>query len=171
MMRKRTEWERRRGVGKIERLWTSEIGKLYPFSQSVYDEQERNTYVNRTDSAICLSTLHIPLPPQPAKLKTRPLGIAIALPNPFSKREPVLNKEVDDKTDILRLKVCGHEFHAECLISWFVIRKYSCPICRAVYYGREAEERLSNEERREIGVRQLQWDDGRVRVVRLREDV
>lgn len=40
-----------------------------------------------------------------------------------------------------------------------------------MYYGREAEERLSNEERREIGVRQLQWDDGRVRVVRLREDV
>jgi hypothetical protein len=38
-----------------------------------------------------------------------------------------------DAEEILRLKVCAHEFHAECLVSWFVLRKTSCPICRAVY--------------------------------------
>lgn len=36
--------------------------------------------------------------------------------------------------DILRLNTCGHAFHAKCLASWFLIHRYDCPICRAVYY-------------------------------------
>jgi hypothetical protein len=56
-----------------------------------------------------------------------------------------------EEEEILKLKVCGHEFHAECLISWFVLRKYSCPICRAVFYEKEPKPKVSEEhELREI---------------------
>lgn len=47
--------------------------------------------------------------------------------------------------EILKLQVCGHEFHAECLVSWFVLRKTSCPICRAVYLSKEEMQSLDHE--------------------------
>lgn len=82
-------------------------------------------------SAICLSTLYAPSPPEPAKLSNENgtiAGAAIALPKSESEQE-----------EILKLKECGHEFHAECLVSWVVLHKKSCPICRTVYYHDEPE--------------------------------
>lgn len=50
-------------------------------------------------------------------------------------RPPSINNSTPEP--ILKLNTCGHEFHAECLISWFVLRKTSCPICRSVYISKE----------------------------------
>jgi hypothetical protein len=82
-------------------------------------------------SAICLSTLYVPSPPELAKLSNKIVVIdeaAIAPPKSESEQE-----------EILKLKECGHEFHAECLVSWVVLHKKNCPICRTVYYHEELE--------------------------------
>lgn len=88
----------------------------------VYARTELNKY-----SAICLSTLLAPAPPEPAKLSNETVvaEAAIVPPNALEQEE------------IMRLKECGHAFHAECLISWVVLHKNSCPICRTVYYQEE----------------------------------
>ncbi|KAF2631537.1 hypothetical protein BU25DRAFT_454977 [Macroventuria anomochaeta] len=83
------------------------------------------------ECAICLSTLRAPSPPEPAKLSNENGVVdeaAIAPP-----------KSVFEQEENLRLKDCGHKFHAECLISWAVLHKNSCPICRTVYYHEEPE--------------------------------
>lgn len=49
-------------------------------------------------------------------------------------------EEGADAGDILRLTVCSHEFHAECLTGWFIFGKFSCPICRALFYGETKDE-------------------------------
>ena len=36
--------------------------------------------------------------------------------------------------EILKLKSCGHWFHARCLSSWFLIDRYDCPVCRKNYW-------------------------------------
>lgn len=88
------------------------------------------------ECAICLSTLHAPAPAPPdaptADEATKPPSIKETTPG--------------ESDAILRLQVCQHEFHAECLVSWFVLRKTSCPICRAVYYSQEAMQAHDDEE-------------------------
>ncbi|KAF1840239.1 uncharacterized protein K460DRAFT_296160 [Cucurbitaria berberidis CBS 394.84] len=85
------------------------------------------------ECAICLSTLHAPSLPEPAKLSEAAIPATV---EDFTPAEPEA---------ILKLHVCGHEFHAECLVSWFVLRKTSCPICRAEYYSKEAMQLLDQE--------------------------
>ncbi|KAI1206888.1 uncharacterized protein F4807DRAFT_437590 [Annulohypoxylon truncatum] len=36
--------------------------------------------------------------------------------------------------DVLKMKRCTHLFHARCLATWFLRKKYSCPVCRTPYY-------------------------------------
>ncbi|PKS05293.1 hypothetical protein jhhlp_008665 [Lomentospora prolificans] len=36
--------------------------------------------------------------------------------------------------EIMKLKSCGHWFHARCLASWFLIDRYDCPVCRKTYF-------------------------------------
>jgi hypothetical protein len=88
-------------------------------------------------SAICLSTLYAPSPPEPAKLRTaapvRAAHETVAVEDPDDASVSAASLSVSE--EILRLNVCHHEFHAECLASWFAFSKFSCPICRAVYYG------------------------------------
>ncbi|KAH9909684.1 hypothetical protein F4778DRAFT_9309 [Xylariomycetidae sp. FL2044] len=36
--------------------------------------------------------------------------------------------------DVLKMKKCTHIFHARCLATWFLRRKYDCPVCRTTYY-------------------------------------
>lgn len=55
----------------------------------------------------------------------------------------------EDQEQILQLDVCSHMFHAECLVSWVVIGKISCPICRAVYFGKTKEDRKVEERERD----------------------
>lgn len=81
------------------------------------------------DSAICLSTLLAPSPPEPVKLSNG---------NGVDEGAATPPKAVEQE-EIMRLRECGHEFHAECLISWVVLHKRSCPICRTVYYHDEPE--------------------------------
>lgn len=94
--------------------------------------------MNEKDCAICLSTLHAPSPPEPAKLSATDTST-------FSSISAL---SLSEHEEILRLKVCNHEFHAECLISWFVLAKWSCPICRALYY-KPGLERYSEERQRQ----------------------
>lgn len=97
--------------------------------------------VMERECAICLSALHAPAPPEPVKLSDAPITDEAARP-PSVKDEAT----ADEPETILKLQVCQHEFHAECLVSWFVLRKTSCPICRAVYYSKEAMQALDEEE-------------------------
>jgi hypothetical protein len=41
---------------------------------------------------------------------------------------------VGQDDEILILKRCQHLFHARCLATWFLRRKYTCPVCRVPYY-------------------------------------
>ena len=96
-------------------------------------------------SAICLSTLHYPSPIKPAKLPLLSPTNTNSTAYDKSISESELSNSIEEKEskEILKLNACAHEFHAECLVSWFVIQKYSCPICRSVYYvsntGEEVE--------------------------------
>jgi hypothetical protein len=47
---------------------------------------------------------------------------------------------------ILALHTCSHAFHAECLVSWFVLRKTTCPICRTAYISTEDMQAYEEEE-------------------------
>ncbi|KAK7209146.1 hypothetical protein V2G26_016324 [Clonostachys chloroleuca] len=40
--------------------------------------------------------------------------------------------EVDD---VLTINSCGHSFHSKCLISWFLLDRNDCPICRQLFYS------------------------------------
>ncbi|KAF2850383.1 hypothetical protein T440DRAFT_111746 [Plenodomus tracheiphilus IPT5] len=92
------------------------------------------------ECAICLSALHAPAPPEPAKLSETPITDEAAKP------PSVKDATAGEPETILKLHVCQHEFHTECLVSWFVLRKTSCPICRAVYYSKEAMQAHDDEE-------------------------
>ncbi|KAH7392263.1 hypothetical protein DE146DRAFT_738102 [Phaeosphaeria sp. MPI-PUGE-AT-0046c] len=88
--------------------------------------------VSERECAICLSTLHAPSPPAPALIPqpslSTPLDEAATHPPPTSSSDP---------EPILKLHSCSHAFHAECLVSWFVLRKTTCPICRTQYISTE----------------------------------
>ncbi|OTB01716.1 hypothetical protein M426DRAFT_14176 [Hypoxylon sp. CI-4A] len=47
-----------------------------------------------------------------------------------SKRQSM--QPIDD--EVLKLKRCTHMFHARCLATWFLRRKYACPVCRTPYF-------------------------------------
>ncbi|KAK8035510.1 hypothetical protein PG993_010505 [Apiospora rasikravindrae] len=53
---------------------------------------------------------------------------------------------IDD--EILKMRRCPHMFHARCLATWFLMKRYDCPVCRAAYYqtSNESEESLSGRE-------------------------
>ncbi|KAF1931798.1 RING/U-box [Didymella exigua CBS 183.55] len=94
-----------------------------------HDEQvgSDDESISDKECAICLSTLLAPSPPEPAKLSNE-IGVDEAVITP---------PKTIEQEEIMRLNECGHEFHAECLISWVVLHKKSCPICRTIYYHDE----------------------------------
>lgn len=100
---------------------------------------DENASVLERECAICLSALYAPSPPEPIKVAGGPTP---------SKSPSVSGLSLNgEKEEILRLNACGHEYHMECLLSWFMVRKYSCPICRAVYYEtKKPEEPTATEE-------------------------
>jgi len=83
------------------------------------------------ECAICLSTLHAPAAPEPAKLSFEN-GVADE-----ATRSPA-SSDVEEE-EVFKLKECGHEFHSYCLVSWTMLRKTSCPVCRTVFYYEEPE--------------------------------
>ncbi|KAF2011993.1 hypothetical protein BU24DRAFT_465568 [Aaosphaeria arxii CBS 175.79] len=137
------------------------------------------------ECAICLSTLHSPAPPAPAKIQhhrndsTNTTTTDTPSPNPESlynlspSSSLSIHETLEKPEQILRLKVCGHEFHEECLVSWCRIRKYSCPICRAAYYvvpeekekdaGQMVEERVVRERDMEEGNAGIRSDSAAMR--------
>ena len=57
---------------------------------------------------------------------------ATRLSRRLSMRRHKVSTERD--VEILKLKSCGHWFHARCLSSWFLIDRYDCPVCRKSYW-------------------------------------
>lgn len=112
-----------------------------PAKEGAGGEIDASSVLER-ECAICLTTLYGPSPPSPAKL---PIKIT-AKPETESTAPETDQSEGSEKEtapnaeEILRLNVCTHEFHAECLTGWFIFGKFSCPICRAVFYGTAKEE-------------------------------
>ncbi|KAF2793314.1 hypothetical protein K505DRAFT_362117 [Melanomma pulvis-pyrius CBS 109.77] len=136
-------------VAKLE----YEGGERFAYKGTMNERSEENTSTLERDCAICLSTLHLPSPPEPIKAKLATLETTTETIS-SSKHASISNLSLSDKEEILKLRACGHEFHAECLTSWFVIRKYSCPICRAIYYSKERGIGMTGgEEQREEGER------------------
>jgi hypothetical protein len=95
-------------------------------------------------SAICLSTLHAPSPPEPALLQ--PASTSETTTDEAATPLPVSS----EPEPILALHTCSHAFHAECLVSWFVLRKTTCPICRTAYISNEDMQAYEAEEAGEV---------------------
>ncbi|KAF1963848.1 hypothetical protein CC80DRAFT_498953 [Byssothecium circinans] len=103
------------------------------------------------DCAICLCSLHAPAPPAPAKVASETsVGLETNESSSVKERSTrvpeVVGKSLSEQEVILRLRVCGHEFHAECLVSWCALGKVNCPICRAVYFEKEGKGQKSDGE-------------------------
>lgn len=88
-------------------------------------------------SAICLSTLHAPAVPEPAKLSFENLVADEATRLPASSDT--------GEREVFKLRKCGHEFHSYCLVSWTMLRKTSCPVCRTVFCYEESEKASDHE--------------------------
>lgn len=65
-----------------------------------------------------------------------PKSRAARLSRRLSMRRHRVSTERD--VEILKLKSCGHWFHARCLSSWFLIDRYDCPVCRKSYWQGKA---------------------------------
>ncbi|KAH3920320.1 hypothetical protein HBI56_068470 [Parastagonospora nodorum] len=98
------------------------------------------------ECAICLSALHAPAPPEAALLAPSDTSIVDeAATNPTT-------PPPSEADAILKLRTCSHTFHAECLVSWFVLRKTTCPICRTAYISKEDMQAYEEEEAAETAV-------------------
>ncbi|EUC48191.1 hypothetical protein COCMIDRAFT_88002 [Bipolaris oryzae ATCC 44560] len=124
--------------------------------------------ISEKECAICLSALYLPSPPEPAKLSPEtpaadtPAPSSVASDQPQSTSPTITTTATttatsptstpqSDSEPILKLTVCSHEFHAECLVSWFVLRKTSCPICRSMYMSKEEMDKYDEEEQIALG--------------------
>lgn len=47
---------------------------------------------------------------------------------------------------VLKMKKCRHMYHARCLATWFLQRRYDCPVCRVQYYQHVEEEEAPSRE-------------------------
>jgi len=144
----------RRAEAREKLLEVTEVSSR--ISNDIEDEQGKKSNVEtrsvlERECAICLSTLYAPAPPEPAKLSPdTPITDAAALPASIPSSDDTTTAttttDIPDAETILKLSICGHEFHADCLVSWFVLRKTSCPICRSVYMSKEALDQHDEEE-------------------------
>ena len=90
---------------------------------------------------ICLSGLiqpdsSLPNPPESSPLSTITPVSPTVKPNMQGKEViPWSGRDIDREAeqDILTLHVCLHTFHAACIVSWFLLRRYDCPLCKAHY--------------------------------------
>lgn len=83
-------------------------------------------------SPICLCPLHPPAQTKPVLFTTRiSPGIETAVLRALSNAR---------EGRMLKLNICGHEFHAQCLTSWFLRCRVDCPMCRIQFYCGGVEE-------------------------------
>ncbi|KAH7064360.1 hypothetical protein BKA63DRAFT_525256 [Paraphoma chrysanthemicola] len=121
--------------------------------------------VSERECAICLCSLHAPSPPEPALITSQSTIDEAALPPPQPTTATATTTPTTTTADpaaadasiippdpsILKLHICAHEFHASCLVSWFVLRKTTCPICRAAYISKEDFAAYEDEEAEAVG--------------------
>ncbi|USP77795.1 hypothetical protein yc1106_05069 [Curvularia clavata] len=153
--------EAREKLKEITRV-SSEVSNATRDNQETAEVESRS--VMERECAICLSTLHAPSPPEPAKLTPTSSISDATIPSTTDPAQStdkstttttttataVPTTQPDTET-ILKLSVCGHEFHSECLVSWFILRKTSCPICRSMYMSTEDMEKYDQEEQIALG--------------------
>lgn len=65
------------------------------------------------------------------------------------------NRRIRSRDELLTLRACQHTFHAPCLVSWFLIERYDCPVCRRTYFQHENEIRLDFAKRLYQSVQQV----------------
>lgn len=53
-------------------------------------------------------------------------------------------RQPERDVEVMKLKDCGHWFHAQCLASWFLIDRYDCPVCRKIYFEGKPRSRVSS---------------------------
>ncbi|KAL5115247.1 hypothetical protein ACEQ8H_006839 [Pleosporales sp. CAS-2024a] len=93
-----------------------------------------------------------PAPPEPALLAAPPSAPTDEATTTTHPADPI--QDADDaaaSSATLKLRACAHVFHAECLVSWFVLRKTTCPICRAAYISKQDMQAYEDEEAAETG--------------------
>ena len=92
---------------------------------------------------ICLSTLGLTVPSPSASNQIFLAETSNTAPRKNKRRWAVCSYDADEdlrcgnvEEDVLSLRVCGHSFHAGCLVSWFLIGRFDCPLCKAKYFDR-----------------------------------
>ncbi|KAF2272173.1 uncharacterized protein EI97DRAFT_233189 [Westerdykella ornata] len=120
------------GVAKV--LSVEELKALKDGKGTESDSESAS--VLERECAICLASLFSLTPP--------PRTLTRQITQTFSFSAPARTATMSEPSPILRLQTCRHEFHEECLLSWFLMRKYSCPVCRAVYYVDPVEKRRAS---------------------------
>ena len=115
-----------------------------------------NRVLIRASSPICLSSFY----DEPAEEsvektaeKRRDVETGLA---PDPKAVPRAPKAANEKQatdeppevgdEVLKMKRCRHMFHARCLATWFLQRRYDCPVCRIQYYQPVDEEEAPRRE-------------------------
>ncbi|KAK9783596.1 hypothetical protein SCAR479_00155 [Seiridium cardinale] len=82
-----------------------------------------------------------------AKAQSTGSGNASSTVSGFSDKKkkagPWQPQPIDD--DVVKMKRCQHMFHGRCLASWFLRKRYDCPVCRRIYY-QPVENSLSHRE-------------------------
>lgn len=53
-------------------------------------------------------------------------------------------RQPERDVEVMKLKDCGHWFHAQCLASWFLIDRFDCPVCRKIYFEGKPRSRVSS---------------------------
>ncbi|CAJ2506529.1 Uu.00g006590.m01.CDS01 [Anthostomella pinea] len=64
--------------------------------------------------------------------KTMSTSTASTSTTTTAKEERCSLQPVND--EVLKMKRCRHLYHAKCLATWFMRKKYNCPVCRTPYY-------------------------------------
>lgn len=117
--------------------------------------REKSSLTWRATSPICLSSLYF-APERAAEAEVDlEAGVSrtttttcTSTTNSISSQEAAKKAElelppIDD--EVMKMKRCQHLFHARCLATWFLRRRYDCPVCRTPYY-QEVETRSVRDE-------------------------
>ncbi|KAI0471502.1 hypothetical protein GGR56DRAFT_654398 [Xylariaceae sp. FL0804] len=113
------------------------LGRLYPnHEEASAVDLEAGHGVTRPETAATTTTATtataasegVQRPPAAAAA----VAVATAAPEAEEKRHSALQQPIRD--EVIEMKRCRHRFHARCLATWFLRRKYDCPVCRTPYY-------------------------------------